>query len=100
LEENDISLPLQPFVPKGKQANYYGQTRTGLGYTIPFVQSDLESEKSLPPHSLYSSGWESDVSMGVAFKKLFVNMISTSQVKPEEDIGSFPSGPLAKQLDF
>jgi len=83
------SIPLQLFIPKEKPANYYDQTRRGLAYTTPSVQSDLESEKSLPSHSSYSSGWESDVSMGIAFKKLFVNMASTSHVESEEDIKSF-----------
>ena len=32
------------------------------------------------PHSSDSLNWESDVSVGVAIKKLFVNMTSTSQV--------------------
>ena len=93
-------IPLQPFVPKGKPANYYDQTRRGLGYTTPSIQSNLDSEKPLPSHSSYSLGWEFDVSMGVAFKKLFVNMISTSQVEPEGNIGSFDTNPWAKQLDL
>jgi len=38
--------------------------------------------------------------MEVAFKKLFVNMISTSQVELEEDIGPFDTDPWAQQLDF
>ena len=41
-------IPLQPFVSKEKPANYYDQTRRGLGYVTPSVQSDLESKKSLP----------------------------------------------------
>jgi len=51
-------IPLQPFIPKGKPANYYDQTRRGLGYVTPSVQSDLESKKSLPSHSSDSSDWE------------------------------------------
>jgi len=93
-------IPLQPFVLKEKLANYYDRTRRGLGYTTPSVQSDLESEKSLPSHSSYSSGCESDVSVGVAFKKLFVNMASTSQMKLEEDIEPFDTDPWAQQLDL
>jgi len=64
-------IPLQTFVLKGKPINYYNQTRRGLRYTTPSVQLDLEFEKPLPSHSSYSSGWESNVSMRVAFKKLF-----------------------------
>ena len=54
--ERGRHIPLQPFVLKEKPANYYDQTRMGLGYTIPSVQSDSESKKSLPSHSSYSSG--------------------------------------------
>jgi len=43
-------IPLQPSVPKGKPANYYDQTRRGLGYTTPSIRSDSESKKSLPSH--------------------------------------------------
>ena len=44
-------IPLQPFVPKRKLVDYYDQTRKGLGYVTPSIQSDSESEKSLPSHS-------------------------------------------------
>jgi len=44
-------------------------------------------------HSSDSSDWESDVSMGVAFKELFANMSSISQVEPEEDIEPFDTDP-------
>jgi len=98
--ERGRRIPLQPFVPKEKSANYYDQTRRGLGYTSQSVQSDLESKKPLLSHSSYLSDWESDVSMGVAFKKLFVNIISTSQVEPGEDIGPFNTDPWAEQLDL
>ena len=84
-----MGIPLQPFVQKEKPANYYDQTHMGLGYIIPSVRSDSESEKSLPSHSSDSSDWESDVSVGVAFKKIFINMTSTSQVGPKEDIELF-----------
>ena len=69
-------IPLQPFVPKGKPANYYDQTHRGLGYTTPSIQSNSESEKSLLSHFSNSSDWESDISVGVGFKKLFINMTS------------------------
>ena len=86
-------IPLQPFVPKEKHANYYDQTRKGLGYITSTAQSNPEFERHLLSHSLDSSEWESDVSVGVAFKKLFVNMTLTSQVKPEEDIEPFDTDP-------
>jgi len=37
--------------------------------------------------------WESDVSVGVTFKKLFINMTLTSQVELEEDIEPFNIDP-------
>ena len=63
---------------------------------ILLAQSDLEFKRPLLSHSLDSSEWESDVSMEVAFKKLFVNMASTSQVEPEEDIEPFNADPWAQ----
>ena len=38
--EKGRHIPLQLFVPKGKSANYYDQTRRGLGYITPSAQSD------------------------------------------------------------
>jgi len=93
-------IPLQPFVLKGKLANYYDQTRRGWGYITPFAQSDSEFEKPLLSHSSDSSGWESDVSVGVTFKKLFITIASTSQVKSEEDIEPFDTDPCTQQLDL
>jgi len=93
-------IPLHPFVPKGKPANYYDQTRRGLGYTTLSVQSDSEYEKSLPSHSSDSSDRSSDVSVGIAFKKLFVNRTSNSQMEPEEDTEPFDTDPWARQLDL
>jgi len=93
-------IPLQPFVPKEKPVNYYDQTCRGLGYITPSAQSDPEFERPLLSHSSDSSEWESDVSVGFALKKLFVNMASTDQVEPEEDIKPFNADPYAQQLDL
>jgi len=71
-----------------------------LGYITPSIQSNLESEKPLPSHSSNSSDWESDVSVRVAFKKLFVKMTSTFQVELEEDIEPFDTDLWAQQLDL
>jgi len=38
--------------------------------------------------------------VGAAFKKLFVNMASTSQVELEEDIEPFDTDPWAQQLNL
>jgi len=93
LKEDDTSL---------YNLSYQKESRPnsqGVGVYHSICSSDLESEKPLPSHFSSSSGWESDVSMGVAFKKLFINMISTSQVEPEEHIGPFDTDPWAQQLD-
>jgi len=65
-------IPLQPSLPKGKSTNYYDQTRKGLGYVTPSTQSESETKESRPSHFSDSSSWESDVSVGVIFKNLFV----------------------------
>ena len=65
---------LQPFVPKGKSANYYNQTHKGLRYVTSTTTSDSVEESSVPSHSLDLSNWESDVSVGAIFKNLSINM--------------------------
>ena len=69
-------IPLQPFVPKGKLANYYNQGRRGLGYVTPPTMFDSEVESDYCPlsHSSESSNWDSNVTVGAAFKDLSVNM--------------------------
>jgi len=62
--EKGRRILLQPFVLKENPANYYDQTRRGLGYVTPSTRS--ESEESLSSHSLDSSDWESDVSLGLS----------------------------------
>jgi len=67
---------LRNFVPRGKPANYYDNTRRGLGYVTPTPPAMVQSEdnKSTPSHSASSSEWDSNVSVGVMFKGLTVNM--------------------------
>ena len=93
-------IPLQPSVLKGKPANYYDQTRRGLGYTTPSIRFDSESKKYLPSHFSDSSEWEFDISVRVAFKKFFVNITTTSQVEPEDDIEPFDTDPWAQKFDL
>ena len=95
-----MTHPSTTFHTRRKVGQLLWSDSQGLGYTTPSVQSDLKSKKPLLSHSSYSSGWESDVSMGVAFKKLFISMISTSKVEVEEDIGPFNTDPWAQQLDL
>jgi len=47
-----------------------------------------------------SSVWESDISVGVLFKNLFVNMTSINQLEHEEAIEMFDAKPWAQQLDL
>jgi len=50
------------------------------------ISSDFESEKSLyHDHSLSTSSWESDVSLGTIFGNLSVNMVLTSHPKDEDE---------------
>ena len=82
-------IPLQPFISEGKQANYYDRTCRGLRYITLPPQSESESNESLPSQSLDSFNWDSDISVGVVFKKLFANMTSISQAEQDEDIEPF-----------
>jgi len=66
---------LRTFVPKGKSANYYDKTCRGW-YITPHAQSQSEGDESLPSHSSSSSEWESNVSVRVVLKNLFINMTS------------------------
>ena len=60
-----------------------------LGYVTPSPQLESESDESLPLQSSDPSNWDSDISVGVVFKKLFANMTSISQAEQDEDIEPF-----------
>ena len=79
-------------MPKGKLANYYDKTCRRLGYVTPPTLLQSEDE-SLPSHSVTSSEWESDVSMRMLFKNLFVNMTLIDQLEHEEAIETFDAEP-------
>jgi len=91
---------LRAFVLKGKPINYYYKIRRGLGYVTPPVPSQSEEEESLPSYFSISSEWESDVSVGVLFKNLSVNMTSINQLDYAEAIEIFETEPWAQQLDL
>jgi len=93
-------IPLQPFLPEGKSTNYYDRMHRGLGYITLPPPSESEFDKSLPSQLSDLSNWDSDISVGVVFKKLFVNMTSISQAKQDEDIEPFNADPSAQQLDL
>ena len=76
-------------MPKGKPINYYGKTHRGLGYVTPPTPFQFEDDKSIPSRSIFSSEWESDVSTGMLFKNLSVNMTSIDQLEHEEAIETF-----------
>ena len=73
---------MRNFVPKGKPANYYGNTRRGLGYVAPTSSATVQAEddEPIPSHSASSSEWDSDVSIGGMFENLTANMTSSSQL--------------------
>jgi len=92
-------IPLQPFVPEGKPVNYYDRTREGWNMPPP-PYSESESDESLPSQSSDSSSWDSDISVGVIFEKLFANMTSISQAEQDKDIEPFDVDLRAQQLDL
>ena len=74
----------------------------GLGYVTPPLSTLIQSEDNKPisSRSASSSEWESDVSVGMLFKNLSVNMISISQLEHGEAIETFDTESWAQQLDF
>src|SRR4051812_6091391 len=82
------ALPL-PFVPEGKEANYYQETRRGLGYISPPPRSSHRPacvKKISHDHSSDTSSWESDVSIGALFKDLSINMVSAGPLEDLKDM--------------
>ena len=77
---------LRNFVPRGKPANYYDNTRRGLGYVTPTPPATVQSkdDKLITSHSASFSEWDLDVSVGTMFENLTVNMTSSSQLEPTE----------------
>ena len=73
-------------MPKRKAANYYDKTRRRLGYAIPPTPLQSEDNESILSHFVSSFEWESDVSTGMYFKNLSVNMTSIDQLEHEEAI--------------
>jgi len=71
-----------------------------LGYVTPPTLLQSEDDESFPLHFATSSEWESDVSVGMLFKNLFVNMTSIDQLEHEEAIETFDTEPWAQQLDL
>ena len=90
----------QNSVPKGKPTNYYNKTHKGLGYVTPPTLLQSKDNESIPSHSASSSEWESDVSTGMYFKNLSVNMTSIDQLEHEEAIETFDAELWAQQLDL
>ena len=60
----------------------------------------FEDDESLPSHSATLSEWKSDISEGMLFKNLFVNITSIDQLEYEEAIETFDTKPWAQQLDL
>jgi len=91
---------LRTFMLKGKPANYYDKTHRGLGYVTSPTLLQFEDDESIQSLSTTSSEWESDVSVGMLFKNLSVNMTSIDQLEHEEAIKTFEAEPWAQQLDL
>src|SRR4051812_47632347 len=82
------ALPL-PFVPEGKEANYYQEAKRGLGYTSPPLRlshGPICFEIVSRDYSSSTSSWESDVSIGGLFEGLSINMVSASPLEDLEDM--------------
>src|SRR4051812_25137488 len=82
------ALPL-PFVPEGKEANYYQEAKRGLGYTSPLLQLSHGTtcfRIVSRDYSSSTSSWESDVSIGGLFEGLSINMVSASPLEDLEDM--------------
>src|SRR3954464_10337049 len=82
------ALPL-PFVPEGREANYYQEAKRGLGYTSPPLRLSHRPtcvEIVSRDYSSDTSSWESDVSLGGLFEGLSINMVSASPIKYREDM--------------
>ena len=86
-------------MPKGKPVNYYDKTHRGLGYVTPPTLFQSEDNESIPSCSASSSEWESDVSIGMLFKNLSINMTSINKLEHEEAIETFDVKHWAQQLD-
>ena len=93
---------LRNFVPKGKPINHYDKTHRGLGYVTPPPPTSFQSEDNepIPSRSASSSEWESDVSTGMLFENLSINMTSINQLEHEEAIETFDAESWAQQLDL
>lgn len=73
-----------PPLLKGKDINYYHRIRRGLGYVFDPLTSTSESNDSIfHDHSSSNSSWDLDNSIGEMFRRLSINMVSTS--RPGED---------------
>jgi len=77
-----------------------GPAHKGSGYVTPPTPLQSEEDESLPSHSVTSSERESDVSVGMLLKNLFVNTTSIDQLEHEEAIKTFDAEPWAQQLDL
>ena len=77
---------LRSIVPKGKDPDYYHQTRRGLGYVSTPVSSDSKSEEEVHlDSSSATSPWDSDISVGFIFESLSVNMVSINHLEDDRE---------------
>jgi len=85
---------LRSFVPKGKDPDHYHQTWRELDYVSILVSSDSRYEEEVyHDSSSATSPWDSDVSVGVIFENLSVNIVSASHLEADGE-DSFKSKEL------
>lgn len=70
--------PIKPWVPEGKEVDYYHVTRRVLGYVTPEEQTEEEcSPIERHDHSSDTSSWEFDISISEALQRvLSIDVIS------------------------
>ena len=72
----------------------------GIGICHSTFPVRIISDESLSSQSSDSSSWDSHISVGVVFKKLFANMTSISQAEQAKDLEPFDADPWAQQLNL
>jgi len=83
---NEQQVLLRSFLPRDKDPDYYHQTRRGLGYvSTPFLSNSRSDEEVYHDSLSATSSWDSDVSVGVIFKSLSVNIVSASHLEDNRE---------------
>jgi hypothetical protein len=78
--------PLWYQLVRDKSPGYYQQHHRGLGYVTTPTSSDCEQDEcTVSCHSSETSSWDSDTSIGDAFRTLSVNMVAVNHLEVETE---------------